>query len=212
MSQHRAALRIVEEESGLAGNLLRPLSARHLDPTSAEREGRIDRARLGNVTGRSRTPQIEMARKMGVQEYPAPSGGCCFLADRNYARRLRDLLDHTDRKEVRVDDIALLKIGRHFRLARDLKLVVGRHEAESRYLQQGVGKRWIGHVADGRGAVVRIEGEPNEDQIVEIASLAARYSRHRDEQRVEVRLRRGGEERLLSVAPADEESVRRRLV
>jgi len=212
MSQHKVALRIVEEESGLPGSVLRPLSARHLAPTPAEREGRIDRERLGDVTGRSRTPQIEMARRMGVHDYPTPSGGCCYLADENFARRLRDLVEHLGRDRIRVEDIVLLKIGRHFRITEDLKLIVARHEAESRFLEQGAEGRWICQVADGRGAVVRIDGDPDDEQIGRVASLAARYSRQRAEERVEVLLRRGGEERLVTVRPADEEWARGRLI
>jgi tRNA U34 2-thiouridine synthase MnmA/TrmU len=212
MSQHKAALRIVEEESGLAGSVLRPLSARHLAPTPAERDGRIDRDRLGDLTGRSRTPQIEMARRIGVEDYPAPSGGCCYLADQNFARRLRDLVKHTGKEHIRLDDILLLKIGRHFRMTADLKLIVARDEAESRFLQQGAAGRWVCQVADGRGAVVRVEGDPDEEQIAQVASVAARYSRHRAEERVEVRLKREGEERLAGVRPAAEESAPGRLI
>jgi tRNA U34 2-thiouridine synthase MnmA/TrmU len=208
MSQHKAALRVVEEESGLAGSVLRPLSARHLAPTPVERDGRIDRERLGDFTGRSRTPQIEMAQRMGVEDYPAPSGGCCYLADENFARRFRDLVKHTRREGIGVDDILLLKIGRHFRITGNLKLIAARHEAESRFLEQGADGRWTCQVADGRGAVVRAEGDPDDGQMVQVAALAARYSRHRAEGRVEVRLRRGDEERRVTVRPATDEWAR----
>ena len=212
MSQHKAALKTIEDESGLGGRLLRPLSARHLEPTGAERDGRIDRERLGGITGRSRKPQLEMVARMGVTDFPAPSGGCCFLADRNFARRLRDLMAHGDRRDIDQEDILFLKIGRHFRVAHDLKLVLGRDEAESRFLEQRSQGRWTCQVADGRGAFGRVEGEGDTGGLETVASIAARYSRHRDEARVEVRLRRDDRERSVSVRPADPAWARARLI
>ncbi len=212
MSQHKAALRTIEDESGLAGRLLRPLSARYLEPTGAERDGRIDRGRLGAITGRSRKPQLEMVGRMGVTGYPAPSGGCCFLADKNFSRRLRDLISHRDRRDIDQEDILFLKVGRHFRVAHDLKLVLGRDEAESRFLELRSPGRWTCQVADGHGAFGRVEGEPDAEGRGTVASLAARYSRHRDENLVDVRLRRDDDERLVSVRPANDAWARERLL
>jgi hypothetical protein len=202
MSQYRAALEKVEKESGLEGRLLRPLSALHLRPTEAEKGNKIDRQRLGRIHGRSRREQLEMAERFGVLEFPTPSGGCCFLADENFARRLRDLLAHRDPDTVRTDDLLMLKVGRHFRLAYDLKLILGRDETESRFLEQNSGGRWTCQVAGGRGAFGLLEGEPAPERREAVASLAARYSRHRDRPLVEVVLRRGREEHRIDAAPA----------
>ena len=51
MSQHRKALDIVEQESGLDGLLLRPLSARLLPPTEPEKKGIVDREKLLDIQG-----------------------------------------------------------------------------------------------------------------------------------------------------------------
>ncbi len=83
MSQYRKALDTVERDTGLEGRLLRPLSARFLEPTLPERDGRLDRRRLLSIQGKSRRPQIALARQLGINEYEQPSGGCCFLADPN---------------------------------------------------------------------------------------------------------------------------------
>ncbi len=206
MSQYRRALELIEKEAGLEGRLLRPLSARHLPPTRAEHDGRVAREHLLAIEGRSRREQLALAQRFGMFDIPTPSGGCCFLADENFARRLRDLLSHSDPQTVTTEDVRLLKVGRHFRLAHDLKVVLGRDEAESRFLAGQAAGRWTCQVADGHGAFGIVEGVPNGEQREAVASLAARYSRHRNEMRVEVIL--GGPDgstTRLEVAPARDE-------
>jgi tRNA-specific 2-thiouridylase len=83
---------------------------------------------LLDLSGRSRKPQIALAKAFGVTEYPAPAGGC-LLTDPNYSRRLKDLFDH--QAEVREAELELLKYGRHFRLSDDAKIVVGRTKGEN---------------------------------------------------------------------------------
>ncbi len=208
MSQHHAALSIIEEESGLRGTLLRPLSAAHLPPTEAEEDGRIDRTRLGAAHGRARGVQIEMAKRFGIEEFPTPSGGCCFLADKNFAMRLRDLLSHRDPRSIGREDLVLLKVGRHFRLAHDLKAILGRDEAESRLLKREARGRPTCQVADGHGSLGLVEGEPGGVQVQELAALAARYSRHRAEPLVLVRIGREGAEQRVRACPAKEDRIR----
>jgi tRNA U34 2-thiouridine synthase MnmA/TrmU len=212
MSQYRAALDVIEEESGLAGRLLRPLSAQHMAPTDAEQAGRIDRGRLERIHGRSRRDQFAMAERFGIDQFPAPSGGCCYLADPNFARRLRDLVRHRGRDAVRVEDIRFLKVGRHFRLGPDLKLILGRDETESRFLEERSAGHWTCRVSDRHGALGRVEGSPDRDGMASIASLAARYSARRSEAAVDVDLRRDDEEIRLQVAPAEDRWVRSLLV
>jgi len=131
MSQNRRALALVAEESGYADLVLRPLSAKLLPPTRPEREGLIDRERLLAIRGRSRKPQMALARNYGLTDYPTPAGGC-KLTDPNFSRRLKDLFDHSG--EVTPRDVELLKVGRHFRLCETVKVVMGRNEQENRRL------------------------------------------------------------------------------
>ena len=205
MSQYRRALDMIEEESGLRGRLLRPLSAQHLPATRAEAEGKIDRERLTGIEGRSRKEQLGMADQFGIDEFPAPSGGCCFLADRNFARRMRDMLAHRDPDTVRSEDLVFLKVGRHFRLASDLKIILARDETEGNFLKARSEGHWTCQAADGHGAFGRVEGEPGPERMEPIASLAARYCKHRKEPRVEILLRKDEKELRLSVAPARDE-------
>jgi tRNA U34 2-thiouridine synthase MnmA/TrmU len=128
MSQTRQSLRYVEKHSGFDGYIVRPLSALRLPETIPEREGWVERAGLLGIAGRGRKEQIRLAREFGVTDYPAPAGGC-LLTDKNYSRRLRDLLAHRDLPAER--ELELLKYGRHFRLDPDTKVVVGRSQAEN---------------------------------------------------------------------------------
>jgi tRNA-uridine 2-sulfurtransferase len=130
MSQHLPQLNIIEEESGLKGKLLRPLSAKLLPETAAERKGLVDRSKLLDISGRSRKPQIKLAAEFGVKTFPSPAGGC-LLTCKEYAEKLADLYEH--KKNVSASDVALLSIGRHFRLGKN-KIIVGRNQAENKLL------------------------------------------------------------------------------
>ena len=131
MSQNRAALRKVEKEAGLVGLLIRPLSAQLLPQTVPEQEGWVERSRLFGFSGRSRKPQMELASQLDLQGFSQPAGGC-LLTDPGFSRRLRDLLIHHE--DFNLDDIQLLKLGRHFRLSAQTKLVLGRNQEENQYL------------------------------------------------------------------------------
>ncbi len=130
MSQHRQALELIEKKSGLEGLLLRPLSAKLLAWTIPEKEGWVEREKLFDFGGRTRRPQMELARQFNIKDYPNASGGC-LLTDIQFSRRLKDLIA---RRELSMDNIELLKIGRHFRLSDQAKLVVGRNEKEDKEL------------------------------------------------------------------------------
>lgn len=123
MSQTKQSLRYVEKRSGFDGYIVRPLSAKVLPLTKAEEEGLVDRSRLLGLNGRSRKPQMQIAKEMGVSNYPAPAGGC-LLTDVRYSMKLRDLIDFNP--FARISEYHLLKAGRHLRLDADTKLVVGR--------------------------------------------------------------------------------------
>lgn len=132
MSQRRSQLEMVEREAGLSGRLLRPLSARLLPPTEAEREGWVDRARLLDLQGRARRRQQELAAAWGITGYANPAGGC-LLTDRNFGARLADAFAHG---EDAPGELALLRVGRHFRLPSGAKVIVGRDEAENAVLAE----------------------------------------------------------------------------
>lgn len=179
MSQNRRAMDIIEAEAGLSGRLVRPLSARNLKATEPEREGLIDRERLGNLSGRSRKPQLGMARKLGVESFLQPAGGCCFLTDENFARKFRDLFAHDPDTRLDHDQILLLTVGRHFRLKGGAKLVVGRNAGENAMLrdmaERGVLRGRLMVVEDHKGPTCAVSGDDPAD-LATAAAITARYS------------------------------------
>src|SRR5210317_2252033 len=128
MSQNKQSLQYVEKHSGFKGYILRPLSAKNLPETIPEKEGLVDRERLLDFAGRGRKPQMALAQKYGLTDYPAPAGGC-LLTDVGYSRRLKDLFAHQD--ECTEEELLLLKYGRHFRLNPETKLIVGRTQKDN---------------------------------------------------------------------------------
>jgi tRNA-uridine 2-sulfurtransferase len=132
MSQNKQALKLIQARSGLDDLLLRPLSAQFFPLSLAEKEGWVDRNKLLNFNGRIRTPQMQLAKDLGLREYANPAGGC-LLTDPNFSQRLEELIAH---QELSLDNLELLKVGRHFRIAANTRLVVGRDEGENNSLIQ----------------------------------------------------------------------------
>ncbi len=174
MSQHRAAIRTIEKESGLEGLILRPLSAQHFPPTIPEQSGAVDRAKLLALSGRSRKPQIELAASLGVKDYPCPAGGC-LLTDPLISARLRDLFDHVP--DYQLADLHLLKVGRHFRLGPHLKIILGRDQSENGQIQA---MERAGSVLfkplDFRGPTCLATGSPDCGAESRIGGIMAGYS------------------------------------
>jgi len=177
MSQHRRAMRIIDRESGLDGRVLRPLSARLLEPTIPENEGLVDREKLLALQGRSRKPQMALAEEYGIADYPCPAGGC-LLTDPGFARRMRDLMRF--RPGFDLNDVNLLKVGRHFRLSPGVKVVVGRNEDENHRLQHLARQGDLLFEVKGWGSpITLLRGEAGADEEAEIhlaAAITARYS------------------------------------
>jgi tRNA U34 2-thiouridine synthase MnmA/TrmU len=91
MSQNKLSLDIVERESGLAGKLLRPLSAKLLPATLAETQGLADRDKLYDISGRSRKVQMELAKIFNIKNIPQPAGGC-LLTETEFGEKLKKLM------------------------------------------------------------------------------------------------------------------------
>ena len=130
MSQHKRALELIEREGGLEGLVLRPLSAKLLPISIPEKEGWVKRERLLGISGRSRKPQMAKALDYEIGDYPSPAGGC-LLTDFRFSQRLKDLLHN---HQIALSDIELLKVGRHFRISPQAKIVVGRNKQENERL------------------------------------------------------------------------------
>jgi tRNA-specific 2-thiouridylase len=173
MSQHLAALGIIEEEAGLKNRILRPLSARLLPETYVEKKGLVDRRKLLDVHGRSRKRQLQLAKKFNVAGYACPAGGC-LLTYKEFASKVRDLLKH--KRKVTMKDIALLKIGRHLRFG-DNKIIVGRNESENKALLQKKSPRdYFFEVPNCGSPITVLQGTKTKEAVQKAAALTAYYS------------------------------------
>ncbi len=211
MSQTRSSLRYVEKNSGFAGYIVRPLSARLLAETIPEKEGLVDRQRLLDISGRGRKRQIALAEEFGVRGYPAPAGGC-LLTDKGYSRRLRDLFDHQDRFEEW--ELHLLKYGRHFRLDRKTKLVVGRTQAENEKIVdcQGLGGGVLMKALHYPGPTGLVPGQPETPLLTLAAAICAGYSKAPKDFPAKVALSGAAAADSLTVIPISPDEVKRLLI
>jgi tRNA U34 2-thiouridine synthase MnmA/TrmU len=187
-SQRKATMPVVARESGADDLLLRPLCAKNLPVTRPEREGWVDRDRLYAFEGRSRKPQIALAAQWGFEDYAQPAGGCCFLTDQQYSHKLADLWKSRGARRYELDDIMLLKVGRHLRPRPHFKLIIGREEGENRFLEGY--RRQFTHLftTSHNGPLVLIDGRTGDEDLELAASIAARFSQGRDAEQVEVEI------------------------
>jgi len=202
MSQRKDTMPVIAQESGAGERLLRPLCAKHFEPTLPEREGWVSRDELLNFHGRSRKPQMALAAQYGFEDYAQPAGGCCFLTDEHYSKKLVDLWDARGNKEYEMDDIMLLKVGRHVRPAKNFKLIVAREEGEVNFMQ-GYKNRFISiKTISHSGPLVLIDGEPTKEDLQLAARIAARFSKGKQAEEVEVELRQmNGDSDLIKIKP-----------
>lgn len=187
MSQNRSALDVVKKQSGFSEKILRPLCAKNLKETQMEIDGLVDREKLLDISGRSRKIQMELAEKWGIKDYPSPAGGC-KLTEPGYAVRLKEVLDR--KNEVTEKDIHLLKYGRHFISENNVKIIVSRTAEEGEQIKALLGNKDMMFLATKfRGAMVIIpEGnDPIDDDLTLACRLAVRYSKGREEKKVEVK-------------------------
>lgn len=193
MSQRKDTMPIVANASGAEDLLLRPLCAKNLPPSKPEREGWVDRGKLYGFSGRSRKPQIALAKEFGIEDFAQPAGGCCFLTDRQYSARLADLWRYRGSKQYDLDDIILLKVGRHLRPASDYKLIIARDEGEVNFLL-GYRKDYVTfNTISHTGPLALMQGTASEAQIKDAAAIVARFSKGKIEENVEVQITCPGE-------------------
>jgi tRNA-specific 2-thiouridylase len=208
MSQRRDTMPVVARDSGAADRIVRPLCARNLPATLPEKEGWLDRDRLHAFSGRSRKPQMALARQFGFEDYAQPAGGCCFLTDRQYSVKLADLWSTRGRRDYDLDDIMLLKVGRHLRPRPNFKIIVGREEGENRYLE-GYRKRFIHMISTSHtGPLVLLDGEDiGTEDLALAARLTARFGQGRDADLVTVAVHHRETVHALEVVPMPAEQI-----
>ena len=206
MSQRKETMPVISAESGADDLLLRPLCAKNLPETLPEREGWVNRDELHDFSGRTRKPQMALAEKFGFDDYAQPAGGCCFLTDKAYSVKLTDLWASRGKRDYEIDDIMLLKVGRHIRPKPNFKLIVAREEGENNFLQ-GYKKQFITlRTMSHKGPLTLLDGTANEGDFELAARIVARFSQGRDAELVDVEVTENGVSHTVSVQPftADE--------
>lgn len=173
MSQNKQALKIVEKEAGLEGYLLRPLSAKLLEPTIPEKEGLVDREKLLDISGRNRKKQFELAKKFGISDFPTPAGGC-MLTQEGFVKRLKDLMEH--KKDFNSNDAELSKIGRHF-WQDNVWIVLGRDKEENEKLNRlKTEKDVIVEPDNFMGPTALVRSRSDEKMLQKAQNLVIKYS------------------------------------
>ncbi len=173
MSQRKNTLMLIEKKAGLEEKLLRPLSAKLLPETEAEKKGIVDREKLKAIKGRSRKAQFSLAKRFNIKKYKAPAGGC-LLTYKGYSNKVKDLLKH--KKRIKAEDIMILKIGRHFRKGKN-KILVGRDEQDNKKLLKLKKKSdYKFEAKDIMGPITLLQGPKIKSAIKLAAQLTARYS------------------------------------
>jgi hypothetical protein len=202
-SQHYRALCDVAEESGLHDRLVRPLSANLLPETLPVREGWLRRDDLLSLSGRGRESQLALAAQFGIQDFPQPAGGC-LLTEKAYGARVLDAFAHLGKNAVTREEFEILRVGRHFRLSEETKVIVGRDEGENEALTARAGGRILIEPSLGvMGPSSLVEGKPTEEELQLAASLAARYCDHGSDSRVAMEVTADGARRTIVVSPLD---------
>jgi len=183
MSQRKDLMPVIARESGAGERLLRPLCAKNLPATLPEREGWVRREALLGFSGRNRKPQMALAAEYGFTDYATPAGGCCFLTDKNYSKKVVDMWEHRPSRDYELDDIMLLKVGRHIRPRPNFKMIIGREEGENKFME-GYRKQFISlHQTSHSGPLVLLDGKDISSDDVEMAArIASRFGqgRHAD--------------------------------
>jgi len=185
MSQRKDALKQVQKLALDSQNLiLRPLSAKLLEPTTPEIKGWVDREKLLDISGRSRDIQLALAKKYGWDDYESPAGGC-LLTEPVYSQKMREFLEY---ESFKVDSIDLLKYGRHFRLPDGAKLIVGRHKEDNEALQKLNNANYQSFKVPLPGPfnLINKKATPKEQKLA--AKIAITYAKSQKEQEYQVEI------------------------
>lgn len=195
MSQRRDCFDTIERDAELEGLIVRPLSAKLLPPTLPEQAGIVDREKLYDIQGRSRTRLLGLAREFGIEDPPSPSTGCA-LTEPEFAKKVKDLFGYgLDSERWHFE---ILKIGRHFRLDPEAKAILGRDAGENEYLEylHPTGTSLLTPV-NFAGPSALLIGPSSFDRLERVAQLVVRFTKHLPPETPEVRWELGDSQGLL---------------
>lgn len=208
MSQRRDTLNVIRRDADVREILVRPLSAKLLDPTAPEESGLIDRSRLLAMNGRGRKEQLALAERFGITEIPTPGGGC-KLTEKENTRRFWPVLSRLAAPDV--NDFHLADVGRQFWNG-DYWLTIGRHkfdnEAYASLLREGdlhfKVAGYPGPIALGRSSRPW-DNETVRDAAALVASYSPKACRAAEEGlSIGVRVTQNGSSTVVEVTPSRE--------
>jgi hypothetical protein len=158
-----------------------------LPETIPEKTGLVDRDRLLDISGRSRKPQMQLAKEFGVNDYPSPAGGC-LLTDKGFTARLKDLFDHEE--SCTENDCHLLKFGRHLRLDQKTKIIVGRTHQDNENIKKYYlpDRDTLIKMRGIPGPIVLMPGGGSKELRILSASICAGYSKAKGDDCAEVNI------------------------
>ena len=162
----------------------------------------MNREELFGFSGRNRKPQMALAKAWGFEDYAKPAGGCCFLTDENYSAKLVDLWDARGSRDYEMDDVMLLKVGRHLRPMPHYKLIIGREDGENKFLQGYKNNFITFKTMDCPGPLTLLDGVATDADLEFAAKICARYSQGKNAETVTIEVRRtNGDTTTLVVPP-----------
>lgn len=201
MTQHQPTIRMIEKQSALEGLIVRPLCAKLLAPSIPEQKGWIDRNQLFDFHGRGRKNQIRLAKELGIEQYPQPAGGSCYPTDPSYAKKFKDLLELKKGQPITREDLILMKVGRHFHLPGDIKLIIGRNENENAFLENFRARHWTLEANDYVGPLSIAIGELDQKSLTLAARITASYCDGKNETMVTIKCQKDDELKFIKVTP-----------
>jgi tRNA-specific 2-thiouridylase len=184
MSQRSDAMKQVAKLSEDDDDLiLRPLCAKLMPETKPEREGWVDREKLYDINGRTRTRQMELAKEIGLSDFEPPAGGC-LLTEEMFGKKIEDFIKH---KKMSVEDIDTLKFGRQLRLSDGAKLIIGRDKDDNEHISNIVNNDFYQvKLIDASGPISLIEKSASQDDLQLATKLIITYGRCEADKEYEV--------------------------
>jgi hypothetical protein len=134
------------------------------------------------------------------------------LTDGHYSTRLKDLMHH--HLHCTETDLNLLKIGRHFRLSSDVKLVVGRTEKENRMLTESRNPQstLLLKSADFPGPIGLVPNTVSHDLLELAGAICAGYSKAPGNEAANINVEEKSDSRLIQVRPVSPNEARKYMI
>ncbi|KAL0215692.1 hypothetical protein P9112_007876 [Eukaryota sp. TZLM1-RC] len=185
MSQRKEAMGLLDSEiakMGYAGFVLRPLCAKNLVPTIPERLGWIDRNKLYDFSGRTRKPQLALAKKIGLGKFPSPGGGCLLTLVGPAKRILDYIANETPTNPITMTHLDFLALGRHFRYSPTQTIVVARDEGECKKVVELAPKHVMYSAYPATGSIAVVFGPISPDFEDFVSGVVLYYSKSKNDE------------------------------